>query len=90
MSSHFPSRKVSETSGISKKTKRGTWKHKFVCLPYHKQDKIPTYEVEKDEMFEAASTCEISIHIPTCITDYQLFKDNMVLALKGNDGFGIV
>ena len=53
MSSHFPSQKASETSGKPKKTKRGTWKHKFVCLPYHKQDKIPTYEVEKDEMFEA-------------------------------------
>ena len=51
--------------------------------------RTPVIEFEH-AVLPTASTCEISIHIPTCITDYQLFKDNMVLALKGNDGFGIV
>ena len=54
--------------------------------------RTPVIEFQHDHsaILPTASTCEISIHIPTCITDYQLFKDNMVLALKGNDGFGIV
>ena len=54
--------------------------------------RTPVIEFQHDHsaILPTASTCEISIHIPTCITDYQLFKDNMVLALKGNDGSGIV
>ena len=26
------------------------WKHKFVCLAYHDQTKIPTTDVEKDDL----------------------------------------
>ena len=54
--------------------------------------RTPVIEFQHDHsaILPTASTCEISIHILTCITDYQLFKDNMVLALKGNDRFGIV
>lgn len=55
--------------------------------------RAPVIEFQHDHsaILPTASTCEISIHIPTYITDYQLFKDNMVfLALKGNDGFGFV
>lgn len=36
-----------------KKRKGTTWKHRFVCLAYHDQEKIPTTDVEKDDLFKA-------------------------------------
>ena len=45
---------------------------------------------DESAILPTASTCEISIRIPTAVRDYDLFKDNMILALKGNDGFGII
>ena len=29
------------------------WKHTFVCLAYRDQNRIPTTELEKDELYEA-------------------------------------
>ena len=38
--------------------------------------RTPVIEFQHDHsaILPTASTCEISIHIPTCITDYQLFS----------------
>ena len=33
--------------------KKCVWKHKFVCLAYHDQRKIPTTDVEKDDLLQA-------------------------------------
>ena len=35
------------------KRKKYAWKHKFVCLAYVGQSRIPTTEGDKDELFEA-------------------------------------
>ena len=36
-----------------------------------------------------ASTCDLQLRLPLCHgTDYETFKQNMVLSIKGNDGFG--
>ena len=36
-----------------------------------------------------ASTCDLQLRLPVCHgTDYKTFKENMVLSVKGNDGFG--
>ncbi len=33
---------------------KGTcWKHKFVCLSYTDQEKIPTTDFDKEELFQA-------------------------------------
>lgn len=38
-----------------------------------------------------ASTCDLILRIPTAHgEDFASFSENMVLALKGNDGFGAV
>ena len=36
-----------------------------------------------------ASTCDLELRIPTCHgANYDDFKSDMILSLKGNDGFG--
>ena len=37
----------------SKGSSRAVWKHRFVCLAYYGQTKVPTTEHEKSELFEA-------------------------------------
>ena len=32
---------------------RCVWKHRFVCLAYRDQEKIPTTDIEKDDLYEA-------------------------------------
>ena len=39
-----------KANAASKKT---TWKHKFVCLAYHDQIRIPTTDTEKDDLLQA-------------------------------------
>ena len=43
------------STGVSSKGKRkkAAWKHNFFCLAYVGQDRLPTSEAEKDELFEA-------------------------------------
>lgn len=41
------------TFTASKKVKKYAWKHRFVCLAYYKQQKIPTTDGEKDELIKA-------------------------------------
>ena len=33
--------------------KKCAWRHKFFCLAYTVQDKSPTYEADKDELYQA-------------------------------------
>ena len=44
-----------EVSSLFKrsKTTRCAWKHKFVCLAYHDKTRIPTNDVDKDELLQA-------------------------------------
>ena len=37
----------------TKKPKKNPWKHRFVCLVYYDQPKIPTTDSEKDELIKA-------------------------------------
>ena len=37
-----------------------------------------------------ASTCSLHLRLPVVHTDYNKFKDMMVIALKGHKGFGLV
>lgn len=37
----------------SEATKKIQWKHKFVCLAYREQTRIPTTDVEKDDLLQA-------------------------------------
>lgn len=41
-----------------------------------------------DAVLPTASTCDLEFRLPATYTDYQKFKDAMVLGLKGHDGFG--
>ena len=38
---------------FNRKKYRAAWKHKFVCLAYRDQIKIPTTDFEKDELYQA-------------------------------------
>ena len=41
-------------SNRGKKVKRQTgWKHTFICLAYRDQGRIPTTDIDKDELYEA-------------------------------------
>ena len=42
----------------------------------------------KDGLFPTVSTCGIEIRLPTIHDTYEKFRDVMVHAIKGNDGFG--
>ena len=36
-----------------------------------------------------ASTCDLQLRLPVCHgNDYESFKQDMILSVKGNDGFG--
>ena len=36
-----------------------------------------------------ASTCDLQLRLPVCHgTDYERFKHDIILSVKGNDGFG--
>ena len=45
--------KVGENSGKLGESSKCLWKHSFVCLPYCGQNKIPTREIEKDDLLRA-------------------------------------
>ena len=48
MSELFTSKKKALTS-----KSRPAWKHRFICLAYRDQARIPTTDAEKDELYEA-------------------------------------
>ncbi len=48
-----------------------------------------TFLYDKKLKFATASTCSLQLRLPTCQVDnYSKFKEDMILSLKGNDGFG--
>lgn len=45
---------IGELRGLFKGgTRKVAWKHTFVCLAMRNQEKVPTCDAEKDELFEA-------------------------------------
>ena len=48
----------------------------------------PHFLHEAKEVLPTASTCDIQLRIPTCHTEYDQFREYMVLGMKSNDGFG--
>ncbi len=45
--------KVSGPTGNATECSKKAWKHKFVCLAFHDQSRIPTTEVDKDDLLRA-------------------------------------
>jgi len=41
-----------------------------------------------DAVLPTSSTCDITLRIPTCFSEYDIFKDMMTLGMLGHDGFG--
>ena len=62
------------TSKKRKTAKRNVWKHRFVCLAYHDQEKIPTADVEKDDLF-AAGLGEKEVEFETLDMNGEEFRD---------------
>lgn len=55
---HQKKKAKEEVSGLFRKKSvkwapKCIWKHRFVCLAYRDQCKIPTSDVEKDDLFRA-------------------------------------
>ena len=57
-----------------KTAKRSVWKHRFVCLAYHDQDKIPTTDVDKYDLF-AAGLGEKEVEFETLDMNSEEFWD---------------
>ena len=49
-----------------------------------------TFLYSLEAKFPTASTCDITLRIPTSHKEYTVFREHMILALKSNDGFGMV
>ena len=44
---------------------------------------------DQGSRFATASTCSLQLRLPTCHGDnYTKFKEDIILSVKGNDGFG--
>ena len=66
--------------------KKCAWKHRFVCLSWRDQQKIPTTDVEKDDLLEAGLG-EKLIEFPSLDTSGEQFKDLLYSAYpKLRDG----
>ena len=50
---HQTRKQVGSVLVSGNKKKKSTWKHKFYCLAYVGQSRLPTSEAEKDDLFEA-------------------------------------
>ena len=50
---HQTRKRVGSVLVSGNKKKKGTWKHKFYCLAYVGQSRLPSSEAEKDDLFEA-------------------------------------
>ena len=44
--------------------------------------------LDQNAILPTASTCSLVIRLPICHSNYDDFKDAMILALHGNNGFG--
>ena len=82
------------SSLFAKKSKKGQsskciWKHKFICLAYHNQSRIPTTDVDKDDLLRAGSG-EKEIEFHNLDIDADEFRDLLYqhfLSLKDGGGF---
>ena len=43
--------------------KKCAWKHKFVCLAYHDQHRIPTTDTDKDDLLQAGKEIDLDLII---------------------------
>ena len=71
----------------SKKPKKRAWKHRFVCLAWRDQHKIPTTDVEKDDLLEAGLGEKV-IEFPSLDANGEEFKEIYSEYPKLRDGGG--
>ena len=72
-----------------KSAKRSEWRHKFVCLAYRDQDRIPTTDADKEELFQAGLG-EKEIHFDSLDIEQDEFKEILFSnfpRLKDGGGF---
>ena len=65
------------------------WKHKFICLAYHDQTRIPTTDVEKDDLLRAGLG-EKENQFYNFEIDFEEFRDLLYVhfpSLKDGGGF---
>ena len=53
-------------------------------------DVYPTLSFDCSAALPTASTCEVELCLPSKYSNYERFKEAMLLAIKGHNGFGIV
>ena len=73
----------------SKKTKKSEWKHRFVCLAYVDEYKVPTSGVQKDDLFKAGLGEKV-IEFPTLEASAEEMRDLIYSTfpkLKDGKGF---
>ena len=73
----------------SKKRSKCAWKHRFVCLGYYGQPKIPTTDTDKDELLKAGLG-EKMIEFPSLNASGEEFRDvlySVFPKLKEGGGF---
>lgn len=73
----------------TKKRKKNPWKHRFVCLAYYDQPKIPTTDGDKDELIKAGLG-EKCVEFPSLDIDAEEMCDIIYSAfpkLKEGGGF---
>ena len=72
---------------FGKKSKnQNAWKHKFLCLAYCDQTRIPTTDVEKDDLLQAGLG-EKEIIFKDIDIDAEEFRDENYPALQNGGGF---
>lgn len=76
------------SSKKNKSEKKVAWRHKFVCLAYRDQDRSPTTDADKDELFQAGLG-EKEIMFPSLDMDASAFKELLLESFpKLKDGGG--
>ena len=72
------------------KPKKSVWKHRFTCLAYRNQPKIPTTDTEKDELLQAGLG-EKEIEFDTLELTPEQFKEKMYSVFPGlREGGGLL
>ena len=79
-------------SGKKRKlSKQSEWRHKFVCLAYRDQERIPTTDADKEELFQAGLG-EKEIHFDNLDIDQSELKEILFAnfpRLREGGGFSI-
>ena len=57
-------------------------------MGYNKKPTLKFHENARERQFPTASTCSLTLYLPTIHTSFEEFTDAMIMALLGNDGFG--